>query len=109
MKKNSTKFRSGERLREFQKRNRNEEAVQLATYLVMNSREAYRKIMHFVDAQAPSDAYQACYYFETIIRLIALDEASVQRFAHINHASKGYVRMCELARAVRSILNTEEE
>lgn len=108
MKKNSTKFRSGERLREFQKQNRNEQAVELATFMVMNNQSAYRKVMHFVDQQSPSDAYQACYYFETIIRLVALSDEETDRFARLNHASHGYVRMCEVARAIRAIIKMED-
>lgn len=106
--KKSTNKRNGQRLRNF-KGGMSDEAVRLATALIISNSAAYSKVMNFVEEQNPTDEYQFIYYFESVARLVALDEETVREFASRNSGSHGYVRMCKLARAIRNILNSEEE
>lgn len=106
--KNSTTKLSGARLRNF-KGGMSEKAVQLATAMIISNSDAYHKVMNFVEQQNPIDEYQFTYYFESVVRLVALDEETVREFASRNSGSPRYVRMCRLARAIRNILNSEEE
>ena len=99
---------SGARLRNF-KGGMSEDAVQLATAMIISNATAYNKVMNFVEQQNPIDEYQFTYYFESVARLVALDEDTVREFASRNSGSNRYVRMCRLARAIRTILNSEEE
>ena len=102
--KKSTNKRNGQRLRNF-KGGMSDEAVRLATAMIISNSAAYSKVMNFVEEQNPTDEYQFIYYFESV----ALDEETVRKFASRNSGSHGYVRMCKLARAIRNILNSEEE
>lgn len=106
--KKSTNKRNGQRLRNF-KGGMSDEAVRLATAMIISNSAAYSKVMNFVEEQNPTDEYQFIYYFESVARLVALDEETVRKFASRNRGSHGYVRMCKLARAIRNILNSEEE
>ena len=98
---------SGARLRKF-KGGMSDEAVQLATAMIISNSAAYSKVMNFVEEQNPSDEYQFTYYFESVARLVALDEESAREFASRNSGSNRYVRMCRLARAIRTIIKSEE-
>lgn len=108
MKKSTSNFRNGARLRQYLGGKTYDEAVSLATCLIISYSTAYRKLMEFVDQQHPSDEYQAAYYFDSVARLVALTDEEATDFANKNRASQGYVRMCKLARAIRSIINSEE-
>ena len=98
---------SGARLRNF-KGGMSEEALQLATAMIISNSTAYRKVMNFVEEQNPSDEYQFTYYFESVARLVTLDEETAKEFASRNSGSNRYVRMCKLARTIRNIINDEE-
>ena len=86
-----------------------DEAVQLATCMIVSNSATYNMLMNFVEEQNPTDEYHFTFYFESVARLVALDEETVRKFASRNSGSHGYVRMCKLARAIRNILNSEEE
>ncbi len=109
MKKSTSKFRNGYRLRKFLGGKTYDEAVVLATSMIISNSEAYATLMRFVDSQHPSDEYQAAYFVDTISRLVALSDDELEHFSHRSSPSKGYVRMCKLARAIRNIINDEEE
>ena len=98
---------SGARLRNF-KGGMSDEAVRLATAMIISNSTAYNKVMNFVESQNPIDEYQFTYFFESVARLVALDEETVREFAARNSGSNCYVRMCKLARAIRNIINDEE-
>lgn len=102
------KFRNGHRLRQFLGGKTYDEAVSLATCMIISNSTAYSKLMEFVDQQHPSDEYQAAYFLDTVSRLVALTDEEAMRFAHANAGSHGYVRMCKLARTIRNIINDEE-
>lgn len=108
MKKSTTK-RNGQRLRDFLGDKTYDEAVNLATCMIISNSYAYSKLMKFVDEQHPSDEHQAAYFVDTVSKLVALPDEEIERFARQNANSHGYVRMCKLARAIRAILNFEEE
>lgn len=99
---------SGARLRNF-KGGLSDEAVQLATAMIISNSTAYSKVMNFVEEQNPTDEYQFTYYFESVARLAALDEETAKEFAARNSGSNRYVRMCKLARVIRAIINEKEE
>lgn len=99
---------SGARLRNF-KGGMSEEAVQLATAMIISNATAYNKVMNFVEEQNPYDEYQFTYYFESVARLVSLDEETAREFASRNSGSSRYVRMCRFARVIRTILNSEED
>lgn len=107
--KNSTKKRNGQRLRQFLGGKTYDEAVSLATCMIISNSYAFDKLMAFVDDQHPSDENQAAYYLDTVARLVVLTDEEIKRFARLNRASHGYVRMCELSRAIRAIINSEED
>lgn len=98
---------SGARLRKF-KGGSSEEAVQLATAMIISNSTAYSKVMNFVEEQNPTDEYQFTYYLESVARLVALDEETAKEFASRNSGSNRYVRMYRIARVIRNILNSEE-
>lgn len=104
---NSTKFRNGQRLRQFLGGKTYDEAVSLATCMIINNSYAYDKLMAFVDEQHPSDENQAAYYLDTVTQLVVLTDEEVDKFARLNHVSKGYVRMCKLSRAIREIIKID--
>lgn len=106
---NSTKKRNGQRLRQFLGGKTYDEAVSLATCMIISNSYAYDKLMAFVDDQHPSDENQAAYYLDTVAQLVVLTDEEVEKFARLNHASHGYVRMCKLSRAIRTILNAKED
>lgn len=99
---------SGARLRKF-KGGMSDKAVQLATAMIISNSAAYHKVMHFVEEQNPIDGYQFTYYFESVARLVALDEETVREFSARNSGSPRYVRMCKLARVIRAIINEKED
>ena len=99
---------SGARLRNF-KGGLSDEAVQLATAMIISNSTAYRKVMNFVEEQNPTDEYQFTYYFESVARLVALDEETAKEFASRNSGSNRYVRMYRIARVIRNILNEKED
>lgn len=104
MKKSTSKFRNGYRLRKFLGGKTYDEAVVLATSMIISNSEAYGTLMHFVDSQHPSDEYQAAYFLDTVSRLVVLDDEELERFIHRSSPSKGYVRMGKLAMSIRKIL-----
>lgn len=108
MKKSTTK-RNGHRLRQFLGGKTYDEAVSLATCLIISNSYAYSKLMKFVEEQHPSDETQAAYFVDSVTKLVALSDDEIERFARQNANSHGYVRMCKLARAIRTILNSEED
>lgn len=101
------KFRNGQRLRQFLGGKTYDEAVSLATCMIISNSYAYDKLMAFVDDQHPSDENQAAYFVDTVSRLVVLTDDEIERFARQNRASHGYVRMCEVARAIRAIIKME--
>ena len=98
---------SGARLRNFNG-GMSDEAVRLATAMIISNSTAYNKVMNFVESQNPIDEYQFTYFFESVARLVALDEETAREFAARNSGSNCYVRMCKLARTIRNIINDEE-
>lgn len=107
---NSTsKRRKGARLRQFLGGKTYDEAISLATCMIISNSTAYRTLMEFIDQQHPSDEYQAAYFLDTVTRLVALTDEEAMRFARANAGSHGYVRMCKLARTIRNIINDEED
>lgn len=98
---------SGARLRNF-KGGMSDEAVQLATAMIISNSTAYSKVMNFVDELNPTDEYQFTYYFESVARLVALDEETAKEFAARHSGSNRYVRMYRIARVIRNILNSDE-
>lgn len=104
---NSTTKNSGTSLRNF-KVGASEEAVQLATAMIISNSTAYHKVMHFVEEQNPKDAYQFTYYFESVVRLVALDEEGISELSAHKSGRPRFVRMCKLARVIREIIISEE-
>lgn len=106
---NSTRHRNGQRLRQFLGGKTYDEAVSLATCMIISNSYAYDKLMKFVDDQHPSDENQAAYYLDTVAQLVVLTDEELEKFADKNADSQGYVRMCKLARVIRAIINSEKE
>lgn len=103
------KSRNGQRLRDYMGDKTNDAAEQLAMCMIISNAMAYQKLMKFVDEQHPSDESQAAYFVDTVSRLVVLTDDEIERFARQNANSRGYVRMCKLAHAIRAIINSEEE
>ena len=94
-----------------------DEAVQLATCMIVSNSATYNMLMNFVEEQNPTDEYHFTFYFESVARLVALSDEDLERYRHSHrnrlrnryHYRHLHERMCRLARAIRSILESEEE
>lgn len=103
------KSRNGRRLREFLGGKTYDEAVTLATCMIINNSYAYSMLIDFVVEQHPGNEFQAAYFIDTVTRLVALSDDEIECFAQRNATSHGYVRMCKIARDIRAIINAEED